>query len=66
MIQSIWTHPLVRRFVRGVFILRPALPCYNITWDVHIVLEYFNSLSPVTPIVSEVAFVTCNSFGTKR
>ena len=36
---SIGSHPLVRRFFKGVFILRPALPRYNITWDVNIVLK---------------------------
>ena len=37
---NLGTHPLVRRFMKGVFILRPALPRYNVTWDVNIVLNY--------------------------
>ena len=48
--QSIGTHPLVRRFLRGMFILRPALPRYNISRYVNIVLEYLKSFSPVTSL----------------
>ena len=33
-------HPLVRRFLKGVFNKKPTLPCYNVTWDVQIVLDY--------------------------
>ena len=44
---SIGSHPLVRRFFKGVFILRPALPRHNITWDVNIVLKYLKSESPL-------------------
>ena len=32
--------PLVRRFLKGVFNLRPALPRYSTTWDVSIFLKY--------------------------
>lgn len=39
-------HPLVRRFMRSVFNVRPALPKYSITWDADIVLTYLRSLSP--------------------
>lgn len=47
---NIGTHPLVRRFLKGVFILRPALPRYNVTWDVNIVLDYLKSLSPLASL----------------
>lgn len=47
---NIGSHPLVRRFIRGVFVLRPALPRYNVTWDVNIVLKYLKSLSPLSSL----------------
>lgn len=37
---------LVSRFMRGVFISRPALPRYNVTWDVGRVLQYLKLQSP--------------------
>ena len=36
--------PLVCRFLKGVFNLRPALPRYFTTWDVSVVLKYIKSL----------------------
>ena len=36
--------PLVCRFLKGVFNLRPALPKYSTTWDVSLVLKYRKSL----------------------
>ena len=47
---TIGTHPLIRRFLKGVFVLRPALPRYNATWDVNIVLKYLKSLSPLSSL----------------
>ncbi|XP_033730878.1 uncharacterized protein LOC117320378 [Pecten maximus] len=32
-------HPLIKRFMKGVFCNRPALPKYSTTWDVSIVLR---------------------------
>ena len=40
-------HPLVCRFLKGVFQQKPALPRYNVTWDINIMLNYLKSLSPV-------------------
>lgn len=42
--------PLIKRFMKGVFNTRPALPRYNKTWDVNIVLSYLVSLSPVNSL----------------
>ena len=36
--------PLVCRFLKGVFNLRPALPKYSTAWDVSVVLKYIKSL----------------------
>jgi hypothetical protein len=32
-------HPLVSRFMKGVFELRPSLPKYNEVWDVSVILS---------------------------
>lgn len=36
-------HPLVTRFLKGTFELRPSLPRYTTIWDVGIVLTYLRS-----------------------
>ena len=36
-------HPLVTRFLKGTFELRPSLPRYSTIWDVGIVLTYLRS-----------------------
>ena len=40
-------HPLIIRYLKGVFNLRPSIPRYNYTWDVNKVLTYLRKLSPV-------------------
>ena len=44
---AIGKHPLVIRFLRGVYNLRPTLPRYTHTWDVDKVLSFLRKLSPV-------------------
>ncbi|VDI63893.1 Hypothetical predicted protein [Mytilus galloprovincialis] len=39
--------PLVKRFLKGIFNLKPSLPRYQKTWDVNIVLQYLMTLTPV-------------------
>lgn len=41
------THPLVVRFLKGVFNLRPTGSRYSYIWDVDLVLKYLIKLSPV-------------------
>ena len=41
------THPLVTRFLKGVFKLKPSLPRYNSIWDVGTVLQYLKTLHPI-------------------
>ena len=36
--------PLVYRFLKGVFNLKPAYPGYSTTWDVSVVLKYIKTL----------------------
>ena len=47
---NIGNHVLIRRFMRGVFLLRPSLPRYNVTWDVNIVLEHIRLMSPLSSL----------------
>ena len=35
--------PIVKRFMKGIFELRPALPRYQTTWDVGKVLDFFRT-----------------------
>ena len=37
---SLSSNILGRRFMKGIFTLRPAFPRYNVTWDVNKVLNY--------------------------
>ena len=43
----IGSHPIVIRFLKGIYNLRPSMPRYVTTWDVSKVLKYLKSLSPV-------------------
>ena len=39
-VSSVGSHPLIKRFMRGVFNLKPVFPRYSVTWDADIVIEY--------------------------
>ena len=39
-------HPLVTKFMKGIFSLRPPKPRYFVTWDVNDVLQLLRSWSP--------------------
>ena len=38
-------HPLVCRYMRGIFQLRPALPKYSEIWDVNVVLTHLKTFA---------------------
>ena len=42
--------PLVKRFMKGVYQLKPALPRYHEIWDVDCVLTYLKTLTPVNTL----------------
>lgn len=44
---SVGAHPVIIRYMKGVYNQRPSLPRYTETWDVAIVLTYLQTLSPV-------------------
>ena len=54
--QPVGMHPLVKRFIKGVFNLRPALPKTETTWDTSTVLKYLKTLSPVRKL--DLKFLT--------
>ena len=44
------SHPLVGRFLKGVFKLKPSLPRYSRIWDVAAVLQYLKTLGPASEL----------------
>ncbi len=44
---SFGSHPLVTRYLKGVFNTRPSFPRYKQVWDVTIVLKFLKSLDPL-------------------
>ena len=47
---TIGHHPLICRFIKGVFESRPALPKYTHTWNVETVLKYLKTLESTSEI----------------
>ena len=45
--ETVGNHPLVVRFMKGLFETCPPKPRYTSTWDVGVVLNYLKTLSPV-------------------
>jgi hypothetical protein len=37
-------HSLVKRFINGVFNMKPSFPRYTFTWDVNLVLKFLKSM----------------------
>ena len=48
--SSIGSNPLISRFLKGVFTLRPPVPRYEEIWDVKPVLNYLRRLSPANSL----------------
>lgn len=40
------TQPLVARFMKGIYEIKPSLPRYTSTWDVGIVLKHLKDMGP--------------------
>lgn len=47
---QIGNHPLISRFLKGVFQTRPTLPRYTQIWNIDVVINYLRSLSPATMV----------------
>ena len=41
--QTLGNSPIIKRFMKGIFELRPPLPRYSFIWDVNIVLDYLKN-----------------------
>ena len=54
-------HPLVTRFLKGTFELRPSLPRYSTIWDASIVLTYLRSFPALNDLtLKQLTFnLTC-------
>ncbi|KAJ8021950.1 hypothetical protein HOLleu_39297 [Holothuria leucospilota] len=46
-VKTIGQHPLICRFLKGVFELRPPSARYTTTWDVSVVLNFLRELHPL-------------------
>ena len=47
---NIGSHPIVSRFMKGIYKSNPPMPRYRTTWDVNQVLSYLSSLSKPTEL----------------
>ena len=43
--RDIGTHGLIKRFIKGIFIRKPSLPRYNVTWNVALVLKHLETVN---------------------
>ena len=43
-------HPLVTRFLKGIFEIKPSLSRYSVVWDVGTVLKYLQTLRPISDL----------------
>ena len=60
---SLKDHPLVNRFMRGIFNIKPSLPRYVHTWDVSIVLKYIDNMGDsVTLCLKDLSLKLCMLF----
>ena len=58
--KTVGSHPLVVRFLKGIFELRTPQPNYNETWDVYKVLHYFKHLGENSePSLKDLTFKLC-------
>ena len=48
--NTIGMHPLINRFLKGVFTQRPPAPRYEYIWDVKLVLDYLRKQSPASSL----------------
>ena len=45
--DSLGSHSLIARLLKGVYLLRPPTPRYSSTWDISKVTDYFKTLAPL-------------------
>lgn len=47
------SQPLVGRFMKGIYEMKPSLPRYASTWDVGVVLKHLESMGPNSDLTLE-------------
>lgn len=52
--NKIGQNPMVKRFFKGIFKIKPTFPRYNFTWNPNIVLNYVETLFPNESLSLEV------------
>ena len=58
--HTLSSHPLVTRFMKGVFNLKPPTARYSTTWDVKPVLDYLRNLPSISNIsLQDLSLKTC-------
>ena len=58
--NSVGEHPLINRFVKGVFHLRPPTPRYKEIWDVNVVLNLLRKWAPANSLpLKELTLKLC-------
>ena len=63
---SFGKHPLVQRFMKGIFNLRPTLPRQFAVWDPDIVLDYLSNLEcdlPLKDLSEKLVILLCSLSG---
>jgi hypothetical protein len=55
-VVSLGKHVLVKRFMRGIFIMKPSLSRYNFTWNVSDLLKYLAKLENDKLILKQLTF----------
>ena len=56
---TVGSHPVVRRFLKGVFNMKPPAPRYDVVWDVKLVLDFLRKLAPAESIrLKDLTFKT--------
>ena len=66
---SFGKHPLVQRFMKGIFNLRPTLPWQFAVWDSDIVLDYLSNLEydlPLKNLSEKICYFIVFIIWTKR
>lgn len=57
---TVGNHPLVSRFMKGVFQLKPPLPRYQKIWDAQVVLKFLRQMSPAQKLsLKDLSMKTC-------
>ena len=68
---SIGNHPLVKRYMKGLFELEPQFPKYSLVWDLSILLRYMRMLDdpanlPLGLLGKKLAIMICILAGGQR